>query len=287
MLEVRALERSYGGVLAVRGVNFTLRPGEICGYLGPNGSGKTTTIRMLTGLLAPTRGAIYYDGSDVADDLRSYKARLGYVPEEAQIYTHLTGNEYLELVGGLRGLAGATVKERARGLLDAFAFGPSRHALISSYSKGMKQKVLIAAALLHDPEILILDEPLSGLDVTSVLLVRNLMQALARRGKIVLFSSHMLESVERAAERVIVLYRGLVVADDTVAHLGALSAQPSLEGIFAQLTSQPDLEGAADDLARLLSGAGPSAAPPRVPLGRAPDREPHTPPPGTRLNSQH
>lgn len=253
MLEVRALERSYGGVLAVRGISFTLRPGEICGYLGPNGSGKTTTIRMLTGLLVPTRGAIYCDGADIAKDLRGYKARLGYVPEEAQLYPHLTGMEYLELVGGLRGLAAATLQARARGLLDAFALGPSRDALISSYSKGMKQKVLIAAALLHDPEIVILDEPLSGLDVTSVLLVRNLMQALARRGKTILFSSHMLESVERAAERVIVLYRGSVVADDTVARLGALSAQPSLEAIFAQLTAQPDLEAAASDLVSLIT----------------------------------
>lgn len=253
VLEARSLCRTYARVPVVRDVSFTLRPGEVCGYLGANGSGKTTTVRMLTGLLPPTSGAIYFDGQDIATHLRDYKRRFGYVPEEPYLYSHLSGREYLELVGGLRGIPEARLRRKIGGALEVFGLTGSRDAAIESYSKGMKQKILLAAALLHDPDLLILDEPLSGLDVTAVMLMRHMFAALARRGKTVLHSSHALEVVEKVCSRVIVLHQGRVVADDSVANLGALMQLPSLEAIFAQLTQQPDLERSAEDLAELMA----------------------------------
>jgi ABC-2 type transport system ATP-binding protein len=248
-LEVREVTRAYGRVPVVRGVSFALRPGEVCGYLGVNGSGKSTTVRMLAGLMPPTSGEILYAGKPLD---RAYRAHLGYVPEEPYLYGHLTGAEYLELAGGLRGLADAPLRKRIAGALEVFGLAGSRDAPIETYSKGMKQKILLAAAMLHDPDVLILDEPLSGLDVTAVLLMRHVFAALARRGKIVLHSSHALEVVEKVCSRVIVLHQGRVVADDSAANLGALMRLPSLEAAFAELTHQPDLEQSANDLVSLM-----------------------------------
>ena len=166
MLEIQELSKAFGRTYAVDRVSFVIRPGEILGYLGPNGSGKSTTVKMLTCLLEPTSGHIFYEGRDIRQDPVAYKRLLGYVPEEPHLYPYLTGREYLQLVGRLRGLEERRVTERADGLLRLFGLGPSRHSTMSSYSKGMRQKVLISAALLHDPKILIFDEPLSGLDVT-------------------------------------------------------------------------------------------------------------------------
>ena len=248
-LEVRDVTRAYGRLPVVRGVSFTLRPGEVCGYLGVNGSGKSTTVRMLAGLMPPSSGEILYAGKPLG---RTYRARLGYVPEEPYLYGHLTGTEYLELAGGLRGLADAPLRSKIGAALEVFGLTGSRDAPIETYSKGMKQKILLAAAMLHDPDVLILDEPLSGLDVTAVLLMRHVFAALARRGKIVLHSSHALEVVEKVCSRVIVLHQGRVVADDSVANLGTLMRLPSLEEIFAELTQQPDLERRAEDLVALM-----------------------------------
>ncbi len=249
VLEVREVTRSYGRVPVVRGVTFTLRPGEVCGYLGVNGSGKSTTVRMLAGLMPPSSGEILYGGKPLD---RAYRARLGYVPEEPHLYGHLTGAEYLELAGGLRGIPDGVLRPRIQGAFEIFQLIGSRDAAIETYSKGMKQKILLAAALLHDPDVLILDEPLSGLDVTAVLLVRHVFAALARQGKIVLHSSHALDMVEKVCSRVIVLHQGCVVADDSVASLGTLMRLPSLEAIFAELTQQPDLERGAGDLVSLM-----------------------------------
>jgi len=252
-LELRGVARSYGNVPAVRDVSFSLQPGEICGYLGANGCGKTTTLRMVAGLLPPTSGNIFYDGQSIHADLPGYREVMGYVPEEPYLYSHLSGTEYLELVGGLRRLPATAVRRRIEVALGTLGLSGSRDAPISTYSKGMKQKILLAAALLHDPEVLILDEPLSGLDVNAVQLVHHLFRQLAERGRIVLYSSHILEVVERLCNRVIVLHQGRVVADAPVTRLRELLQAPSLDAAFAQLTARRDPEADARALVKALA----------------------------------
>lgn len=172
MLEIQALTKYYRNVPVVKDVSFTVKPGEVTGYLGPNGSGKSTTVKMITGLLEPSAGRVLLDGRNIRLDLAAFKRRLGYVPEEPHLYSYLSGLEYLQLTGRLRMLPTATVDKKADDLLNLLALHSHRHAPISNYSKGMKQRVLIAAALLHDPDVLVLDEPLSGIDVTSAQLFK-------------------------------------------------------------------------------------------------------------------
>ncbi len=240
MLEVRNLCKHYSQIPAVENVSFTARTGEVTGYLGPNGSGKSTTMKMITGLLAASSGEVLFDGRRIDEDLMSFRRRLGYVPEEPYLYTHLSGLEYLVMVSQLRGLPHRKASERIKGLLEAFGLYGDRELLIASYSKGMRQKILLAAALLHNPDLVILDEPFSGLDIGSALILRSLIEELGRHGKVVLFSSHELETVERLCSHVVILHRGRVVADDSVEHLRTLMAAPSLESIFAQLAVEQD-----------------------------------------------
>jgi ABC-2 type transport system ATP-binding protein len=240
MLEVRNLTKRFKRVPAVDGVSFTIGPGEILGYLGPNGAGKSTTVKVLTGLIEPTSGDIYFKGQDVRKDWISFQRCLGYVPEEPHLYPQLTGREYLQLVGRLRGLRRAVLEPRMDEMLRLFSLWEDRHSPLSSYSKGMRQKILLSGALLHDPELLILDEPFSGLDVNTALVLRALVRALADEGKMILYSSHVLEVVEKVCSSVIILRKGRVVAHDGVEQLRSLMHQPSLEGVFAQLTQQED-----------------------------------------------
>jgi ABC-2 type transport system ATP-binding protein len=252
MLEVSDLTKYYGASLAVRNVSFTVTPGEVLGYLGPNGSGKSTTVKMLVGLLTPTRGVIRFRGQDIQEDLIAHKARVGYVPEEPHLYAYLTGPEYLTLIGRLRGLPAATLAEKVEGFIRLFRLDAEWHTPLSAYSKGMRQKVLIAAALLHDPEIVIFDEPFSGLDVTAMLILKTVVQALVREGRVVVYSSHVLEVVEQICSRVLILHRGEVVAHDSVAHLRDLMRLPSLEAVFSQLAVQEDVEQTADAMVALM-----------------------------------
>jgi ABC-2 type transport system ATP-binding protein len=252
MLEARALTKYYSAIPAVRGVSFTLRPGGVLGLLGPNGSGKSTTVSILAGLLEPSGGTIHLDGSDIRDDLLAYKARIGYVPEEAVLYTYLTGPEYLALVGQLRGMSLRQIRSRIDGFLSLFNLRDDVHAPLSAYSKGMRQKILISAALLHDPAIVILDEPNSGLDVTTTLVLRSLVQALAAEGRMIIYSSHVLESVERVATDVIILNDGRVVAHDSVSELRDLLELPSLEQVFRQLVIETDIDRVAKDLVAVM-----------------------------------
>jgi ABC-2 type transport system ATP-binding protein len=242
MLEVRNLTKNYSRIAAVNDVSFIAPAGEVTGYLGPNGSGKSTTVKMITGLIAPSDGKILFRGQPVENDLIAYKQRLGYVPEEPYLYPHLTGAEYLELVGQLRGVPEKPLAQKISGLLKLFSLYGDRYVPISSYSKGMRQKILVSAALLHNPEIVILDEPFSGLDVNSAMVLRSLIQALAARGKVVLFSSHVLDVVERVCTRVVILHKGKVVANDSIGNLRALMSLPTLEEIFSQLAIEQDTE---------------------------------------------
>jgi ABC-2 type transport system ATP-binding protein len=241
MLDVVHLTKRYNGIAAVEDVSFRIRRGEILGYLGPNGSGKSTTVKMLTGLIEPSSGQIHFDGARVVHGGDpAFLQQMGYVPEEPYLYTQLTGPEYLRLVGRLHGIARRTLEKKIDGFIEMFSLMDARHELLLNYSKGMRQKILLSAALLHNPRVLILDEPFSGLDVGTALVLRSLLKALAREGKAILYSSHVLEVVEKVCSEVVILYKGRIVAYDTVEHLRALQAQPSLESVFSQLAVPED-----------------------------------------------
>ena len=252
MLELRNVSKSFSSITAVDNVSLTARPGEVTGYLGPNGSGKSTTIKMITGLLEMTSGEILFDGKRIDRDPISYKRRMGYVPEEPHLYAHLTGLEYLVMVGQLRNLPAKPTADRIEGLLRLLGLHGDRHVGISSYSKGMRQKILLSAALLHNPDLILLDEPFSGLDVASGLVLRSLIQELAARGKVVLFSSHELETVERVCSHVVILHRGKTVADDSIERLRSLMSLPTLEDIFSQLAVEQDTTVVSRQIADLI-----------------------------------
>jgi ABC-2 type transport system ATP-binding protein len=252
VLELRNVSKYFSGIPAVDGISFSARPGEVTGYLGPNGSGKSTTMKMITGLIEMSSGEILFRGKPIHDDLIAYKRCMGYVPEEPYLYNHLSGAEYLTMVAQLRGLTAKESTERIDGLLHFFSLYDDRHASISGYSKGMRQKVLIAAALLHNPDFVLLDEPFSGLDVGSAMVLRSLIQELATRGKVVLFSSHELNTVERVSSRIVILHHGKLVADDSIENLRSLMELPTLEAIFSQLAVEQDTDSIARQIADLI-----------------------------------
>ena len=254
MLELRDVTKRFVGNLAVDRVSFCARPGEVTGYLGPNGSGKSTTMKMITGLLEPTSGQILFNGVPIQQDLIAWKQRMGYVPEEPHLYGHLTGLEYLVMVGQLRELPGKPTAAKIDSLLQLFGLHGDRYVPVSSYSKEMRQKVLISAALLHNPELILLDEPFSGLDVGTGFVLRSLIQELAARGKVILFSSHELETVDRVSSRVVILHRGKLVADDSIENLRNLMALPTLERIFSQLAVEQDTGAMSREIADLIQG---------------------------------
>ena len=254
MLEARRLTKRYNGIAVVDRVDLTIRPGQILGYLGPNGAGKSTTIKMLIGLVEPSAGQICFDGRNVRDNLKAFQHRLGYVPEEPNLYPHLSGREYLQLVGRLRGLRRSELEDKMDGLLRLFGLWEDRETMLSSYSKGMRQKILISSALLHNPDLLILDEPFSGLDATSVTIVRGVLRQLAARGKMILNSSHVLETVEKLCDAVMILRKGRVVAHDSVTRLRELLSESSLEGVFTQLAQ---VEDAGEVAGRILGVVAP------------------------------
>jgi ABC-2 type transport system ATP-binding protein len=252
MLELRNVSKRFTGITAVDNVSFSAKAGEITGYLGPNGSGKSTTMKMITGLLESSSGNIFFRGERIDRDLIGYKQRMGYVPEEPHLYSHLSGLEYLVMVGQLRNLPPKATADCIDGLLRLLSLHSDRHVPISSYSKGMRQKVLLSAALLHNPDLLLLDEPFSGLDVGTGLVLRGLIQELAARGKVVLFSSHELETVERVCSHVVILHRGKIVADDSIEHLRTLMSVPTLEAIFQQLAVEQDTTAISREIADLI-----------------------------------
>jgi ABC-2 type transport system ATP-binding protein len=249
---VRNLLKRYAGIPALDSVSFLARAGEVTGYLGANGSGKSTTMKLATGLLEPTSGEILFHGQPIAANLMAYRRRMGYVPEEPHLYTHLSGLEYLRMVTELRDMDDETAAKRIDRLLHLFGIHSDRDVSMSSYSKGMRQKVLLIAALMHNPDLILLDEPFSGLDVASSLVLRSLIRELAARGKVVLFSSHELETVERVCSHVVILHRGKIVADDSIERLRTLMAVPTLEAIFSQLAVEQDPEAISREIADLI-----------------------------------
>ena len=239
-LRARRLSKHFSGVRVVKDVDVAIQPGEIVGCLGPNGSGKTTTARMLAGLLEPSSGHVEFDGRDISDDLIGFRRELGYIPEEPYLYPFLSGSEYLFLVGRLREIPELLLAKKIDAFLQVFGLTHAADQAIASYSKGMRQKVVISAALMHDPAVILFDEPETGLDVTTTMMLRHLVRTLASRGKAILYSSHILEVVERVCDRVIVLHHGTVLADDSIDRLRTLMSSQTLEGVFSQLVMRDD-----------------------------------------------
>jgi ABC-2 type transport system ATP-binding protein len=253
MLEVRSLTKTYSTIPALENVSFTINPGQVLGYLGPNGSGKSTTVKIITGLLEQSAGSVLFNGANVRDDLAAYKRIVGYVPEEANLYPFLTGLEYLELIGRLRGLRGRVIARRSGEMLEIFSMTPHRHSTIATYSKGMRQRILLIAALMHNPDLIIFDEPLSGLDVTSALIFREMVKALSLAGKAIFYCSHVLEVVEKVCSHVIILQNGRQLACGTVEDLKKFQQMPSLEAAFAHLVQERDAPASAAALVEAVS----------------------------------
>jgi ABC-2 type transport system ATP-binding protein len=253
VLEAENLCKFYGSVMAVQNVTFALEPGQVLGYVGPNGSGKSTTVKMLTGLLQPTYGEVSYHHQNIHKDLIAFRKILGYVPEEPNLYPHLTGEEYLDMVGTLRAMPPSRKSTRITSLLELLSLWPHRHVTLGSYSKGMRQKILLIAALMDNPDVLVLDEPLSGLDVTSVLIVKSLIQALSAQGKAVFYCSHILEVVEKVCSHLIVLRKGHVLAHGPTSAVREKIGKSSLEDVFLDLVEDVDITQIVNDIVGVVA----------------------------------
>ncbi len=254
MIRLKQLTKQYGAVQAVRGIDLEIPAGQLVGLLGPNGAGKSTTIKMMTGMLTPTSGVAEIGGHEVARDPLAVKRIIGYVPESGAVFETLTAREYLGLVAALHSIPEGEVPARIARFLKFFDLeGTDPRQPLSTYSKGMRQKVVITAALLHNPEVVFFDEPLNGLDSNAALLFKTLVQSLARDGKTVVWCSHILDVVERICERVVIIHRGVILEDGTVPEILERSKTPSLEQAFNQLTSTENLAQRAEDMARTLA----------------------------------
>ncbi|MEZ4318896.1 MAG: ABC transporter ATP-binding protein [Myxococcota bacterium] len=237
MIEVRELVRTFGDKNALKGVSFTAPAGTITGYLGPNGAGKSTTLKILTGLLAPSGGTVKIAGHDVAIAPLEVKRRIGYVPESGALYETLTPLEYLSLVAELHEVDPTLARERIEAWVERFEIQEFRNKRVADLSKGTRQKVCLVSAFLHEPQVLLLDEPLNGLDVNATDVFRAELRRCADEGRTILYSSHILDVVERTCDRVVVLHDGRVVAEDTTDALLKRSGTPQhLTDVFKQLT---------------------------------------------------
>jgi len=223
-------------------ISFTLNPGEIVGLLGPNGAGKTTTLKIIAGVHSHSAGTVSVCGLPMPEQAVSVKQHIGYVPEAAALFESLTGQEFLELSGRLQDVPEETLQARARAILETFHLSSDRVSSLDTYSKGMRQKILIAAALLHNPDLLLLDEPLSGLDVNASVLIKDLLAALAAEGKSVLYSSHVLDVVEKVCDRVLIIHEGNLIADGKPEELKSSAHESSLEEVFRKLTKSESVE---------------------------------------------
>ncbi len=240
MIETRKLTKSFGSTVAVKDLDLVVEPGEILGFLGPNGAGKSTTVKILTGMLQPTSGSAWVAGYDVVMAPLEVKKRLGFVPESGALYETLTGGEYLEMVANLHFMDMDKALRKIADLLDLFGILDARDRRLSEYSKGMKQKVLITAALMHNPEVLFFDEPFNGIDANAAMVVKELLRELAAKGKTILFCSHILEVVERICTRIVIIDKGREIANGTAAEIVARTGASSLEEAFSDLTGVRD-----------------------------------------------
>ncbi len=239
----------YGATEVLHEISFSLNRGEVVGLLGPNGAGKSTTIKIIAGILAPNSGAVSVCDLNLPAQAIEVKQRIGYVPEAAGLFESLTGQEFLELIGRLHDIDEDTLQARIAGVLETFGLSDDRSSRLDTYSKGMRQKILLSAAFLHNPELILLDEPLSGLDVNAAILVKDLIAALAADGKTILYSSHVLDVVERVCDRVMIIHKGNLIANSTPDSLKASTGQSTLEDVFRHLTQSA---GADPSVARII-----------------------------------
>jgi ABC-2 type transport system ATP-binding protein len=252
MILVQQLTKRFGAQTAVDALSFEVPAGQILGFLGPNGAGKTTTLKMLTGMLEPTSGTATICGFDLLRQPIEVKRHVGFVPESGAVFESLTGLEYLEMVAALYALPSEAARARIRQFIAFFdlSFETLTDKLLGAYSKGMRRKVVITAALLHNPPVVFFDEPLDGLDANAAVGFKTLIQTLAKEGKTILYSSHILDVVERVCDRVIIIDKGRMQVDGRPADLLAAHGVETLERLFTQLTGATELERRAADFAK-------------------------------------
>jgi ABC-2 type transport system ATP-binding protein len=255
MIKIRHLSKEFGRQVAVREIDLDIPTGQLVGLLGPNGAGKSTTIKMLIGMLMPTSGTAEVGGFDVIDDPLSVKRITGYVPETGAVFESLTGWEYLQLVAALYHIPENEATQRIERFGQFFDLTTDtlQDKQLAAYSKGMRQKVVITSALLHNPQVVFFDEPLNGLDANAALSLKTLITSLAHEGKTIVYCSHILDVVERICERVVIIHKGSIVADGTVAQLMEQTGQQSLEHVFNKLTATENLLARAEEFARALA----------------------------------
>ncbi len=252
MIEFQNLSKNFDDKLAVDNISLKVRPGEILGFLGPNGAGKTTTVKMLIGMLIPTGGTATVAGFDISKEPIEVKKRIGYVPETGALFESLTAWEYLELITDLHHMDRALAQRKIDEFLTLFGLDNERDHRLSGFSKGMKQKVLLAAAFLPNPEVLFLDEPLNGLDANTALIIKELLKRMAAQGKTIMFCSHILEVVERICTRVAIIDCGRIVADGSPLEILNKTSQPTLEQAFSKLTGSQDVAESTNEILRAL-----------------------------------
>lgn len=240
VLSIQDLRMKYDNRYVLNGIDLEVRRGEMIGYIGPNGAGKSTTVKIMLGLVEGYTGTVRIFGQDISDGNIDYKRRIGYVPEVAELYDQLTAAEYLTFIGELYGLTYDAADYKAKQLMECFDMEKAYHSRIATFSKGMRQKVLLISSLLHDPDLLFLDEPLSGLDANSVMVVKEVLAQLSAQGKTIFYSSHIMDVVEKISSRIILLADSRVVADGTFKELQQHSHEGSLEEVFNQLTGFHD-----------------------------------------------
>ena len=255
MIAVRELTKCFGSQVAVQALTLDIAAGQIVGLLGPNGAGKSTTLKMLTGMLAPTSGTAVIAGCDLRSDALGVKRLVGFVPESGALYESLTGMEFLEMVAALYGIPAAAARERIQEFLAFFDLGMSTltDKLLAACSKGTRRKVAIIAALLHNPQVIFFDEPLDGLDASASAGFKALIQSLARSGRTVVYSSHLLDVVERVCDRVIVIDRGRLILDGVPGELLAAHGEATLERLFTRLTGGTEMAEKAASFARTFA----------------------------------
>ena len=252
IITVRQLSKQYGDKIVLSNINLDIYPAQIIGYIGPNGAGKSTTVKILTGIIQDYGGEVTVFGKNLRDNILEVKTKVGYIPEIAELYDLLTPREYLSFIGKLYHLPDDIIEERSRKMLDSFGLLQNIDQRMDSFSKGMKQKVLITSGLLHNPTIVIMDEPLSGLDANAVILVKELLQALKQEGKTIFYCSHMMDVVEKVSDRIVLINNGSIIADGTIDELRQNNAD-TLEQIFSRLTSSGNQVQKADDLAAAMN----------------------------------